>query len=80
MVFQGKVDNSEYISIFNELKRLRQIFTDHYAFHNYSSKLIEIMAYLRPEIIQIDYSEFPTRYDLFLNIIINKYTRWQTYY
>lgn len=63
---QGKVDNSEYISIFNELKRLRQIFTDHYAFHNYSSKLIEIMAYLRPEIIQIDYSEFPTRYDSIL--------------
>lgn len=63
---QGDVNDDEYISIFNELKRLRQIFNDNYAFNNYASKLIEIMSYLRPEVIQIDYSEFSTRYDSIL--------------
>ena len=63
---QGKVDDSEYIFIFNELKRLRQVFNENYAFHNYASKLIDLMAYLNPNIIQLDYAEFSTKHDSIL--------------
>lgn len=63
---QGRIDDSEYVFIFNELKRLRQLFNENYAFHNYASKLIDLMAYLKPNIIQLDYAEFSTKHDSIL--------------
>lgn len=55
---QGDVDNHEYIAIFDEIKCLYSIFDSHYIFKSYALKLMELMVFLRPNMIGIDYSEF----------------------
>ncbi len=62
----GTVDDDEFIAIFDELNRLRQIFEEHYAFFNYSTRLIEMMVYLRPYVLKFEYSDISTRYDSLL--------------
>lgn len=62
----GKVIDREFSELFEEIKRLREVFVDNYAFQNYSTKLIELMVYLRPQVVSMNCDEFSTRYDSLL--------------
>lgn len=48
---QGMVDDNEFRQIFDEILRLRNIFKENYSFRNYSARLIDVMLFLRPEIV-----------------------------
>lgn len=63
---EGDVADSEYLDLFHEIKRLRETFFENYAFKNYSTKLIELMAYLRPEIIKMDYDIYSSGHNALL--------------
>jgi len=48
---QNGIDDSEYIAIFNELLRLKEIYGKSHSFLNYSTRLLEIMCLLRPDVV-----------------------------
>ncbi|MFU2319160.1 TerB N-terminal domain-containing protein [Rahnella sp. PCH160] len=50
---QGIVADDEFRQIFDEVYRLRNIFKDNYSFRNYSARLIDVMLFLRPEVVSI---------------------------
>ncbi|MGL4431698.1 MAG: TerB N-terminal domain-containing protein [Plesiomonas shigelloides] len=51
---EGEVNDAEFKSIYQELKRLRSIYGTSRSFSVYSLRLIELMALLRPDIVTFD--------------------------
>ncbi|MDA1378895.1 TerB N-terminal domain-containing protein [Plesiomonas shigelloides subsp. oncorhynchi] len=51
---EGEVNDAEFKSIYQELKRLRSIYGTCRSFSVYSLRLIELMALLRPDIVTFD--------------------------
>jgi len=47
------VDDSEYISLFDEINRLRKIFQENRSFYNYSTRLMEYMCLSRQKVVSI---------------------------
>jgi len=54
---ESEVSDSEFIEIFNELKRLRSIFGSSNSFKNYSTRLIELMSFTRSDVVSISEQE-----------------------
>jgi hypothetical protein len=50
----NQVGDSEYTEIYAELKRLNKTYTASRSFQNYSSRLMELMAVRRPNLISLD--------------------------
>ncbi len=48
---QGEVDDLEYKSIFEEVLRLRKVYSHSRSFLNYAIRLLEIMCLLRPNVV-----------------------------
>lgn len=55
---KGIVNDDEYVQIFDELKRLRSIFVENHSFISYSTRLIEVMTFLRPDVLSLPDDEF----------------------
>lgn len=45
------IDDSEFKSLFNEMLRLKDIFSNSRSFSNYSTRLLEFMCLLRPHVV-----------------------------
>lgn len=50
----NQVGDAEYTEIYDELKRLNQIYSSSRSFRNYSYRLMEFMAIRRPNLISLD--------------------------
>ncbi|WP_064603636.1 tellurite resistance TerB family protein [Photobacterium sp. J15] len=55
---QGNVEDFEYISLFDELQRLRAIYSHNRSFFNYSTRLLELMCLTQPDIVSLQEDEF----------------------
>ncbi|QCZ94414.1 tellurite resistance TerB family protein [Salinimonas iocasae] len=53
------VPDSEFTAIFNEVLRLQKIFDSNRSFKNYSSNFLELMALLRPTLLENRLDEIP---------------------
>ncbi|CAG20007.1 TerB N-terminal domain-containing protein [Photobacterium profundum] len=63
---QGNVENFEYISLFDELQRLRAIYSHNRSFWNYSTRLLELMCLSKPDIVSFQENEFSPSNDSLL--------------
>lgn len=63
---QGAVDDPEYQSIFKEILRLNEIYGGSRSFHNYATRLLEIMCLLRPAVVSHPELEKNPKRDSFL--------------
>ena len=54
---ENLVDDNEYINLFDEINRLRDIFQENRSFFNYSTRLMEFMCLSRPEVVSTSEDE-----------------------
>ncbi|QLK63412.1 ATPase (plasmid) [Enterobacteriaceae bacterium Kacie_13] len=50
---QGLVNDDEFKAIFEEVRRLGDVFWENYSFRNYSARLIDVMLVIRPETVSL---------------------------
>ncbi len=60
------VDDAEYIQLFDEIKRLIDIYGENRSFMDYGSRLLELMCLFRPNIVSTPEKELSPRYDSIL--------------
>lgn len=60
------VDDSEYIQLFEEVKRLINVYRESRSFTGYGSRLLELMCLFRPTIVSITEGVLSPRYDSIL--------------
>ncbi|MCZ6802902.1 MAG: TerB N-terminal domain-containing protein [Proteobacteria bacterium] len=60
------VDDPEYIQLFDEIKRLIDIYGESRSFMNYGSRLLALMCLFRPNIVSMPEKELSPRYDSIL--------------
>lgn len=63
---KGKVSDTEFRSLFIEIIRLRKHYSENRSFSSYSTRLMELMCLLRPEVVFIPDTEFTPSYDSLL--------------
>ena len=54
----GEVDSDEFIYLFIEVKRLKEIYGSSYSVASYMQKLLEFMCLLQPDFVNIDCEEY----------------------
>ncbi|WP_439412525.1 TerB N-terminal domain-containing protein [Enterobacter ludwigii] len=51
---QEAISDDEFLALFNEVSRLRDIFQGNHSFYRYSTRLMELMYLLRPESVRFE--------------------------
>ena len=63
---KNSVTDTEFLELFEEVRRLRSIYGNNRSFSGYSLRLLEVMCLNRPELVSLDDSEVDIRHDSLL--------------